>query len=109
MCALVYTIFNFYLHGNYILLQPEVCGSISSFMAFVHKSVNEMSQQYLANERRYNYTTPKSFLELVKKTLSFIFVSRLVYHHLCYCILDQPVSILASKEAWGVDSKHGET
>ncbi len=34
-------------------------------MAFVHTSVNEMSKQYLANERRYNYTTPKSFLELV--------------------------------------------
>ena len=34
-------------------------------MAYVHKSVNEMSKQYLANERRYNYTTPKSFLELV--------------------------------------------
>ena len=34
-------------------------------MAYVHGSVNEMSKQYLANERRYNYTTPKSFLELV--------------------------------------------
>ena len=34
-------------------------------MAHVHLSVNEMSKQYLLNERRYNYTTPKSFLELV--------------------------------------------
>ena len=34
-------------------------------MAYVHKSVNEMSKQYLTNKRRYNYTTPKSFLELV--------------------------------------------
>ena len=34
-------------------------------MAYVHKSVNEMSSQYLANERRYNYTTPKSFLEQI--------------------------------------------
>ena len=34
-------------------------------MAYVHKSVNEMSQQYLSNERRYNYTTPKSFLEQI--------------------------------------------
>ena len=34
-------------------------------MAFVHSSVNEMSKQYLLNERRYNYTTPKSFLELI--------------------------------------------
>ena len=34
-------------------------------MSYVHKSVNEMSHQYLANERRYNYTTPKSFLEQI--------------------------------------------
>ena len=34
-------------------------------MAYVHGSVNEMSKQYLANERRHNYTTPKSFLELI--------------------------------------------
>lgn len=47
-------------------VQPEVCQSISRFMAYVHKSVNDMSAQYLANERRYNYTTPKSFLELVR-------------------------------------------
>ena len=49
--------------------QSDVCKSISHFMAFVHKSVNEMSMQYLANERRYNYTTPKSFLELVRPCL----------------------------------------
>ena len=35
-------------------------------MAFVHTSVNEMSKIYLQNERRYNYTTPKSFLEQIK-------------------------------------------
>lgn len=35
-------------------------------MSFVHTSVNEESQLYLANERRYNYTTPKSFLEQVR-------------------------------------------
>lgn len=40
--------------------------SVSLFMANTHKSVNEMSAQYLQNERRYNYTTPKSFLELIK-------------------------------------------
>lgn len=34
-------------------------------MAYVHTSVNEMSKQYLLNERRYNYTTPKSFLEQI--------------------------------------------
>lgn len=40
--------------------------SISQFMGYVHTSVNEMSQTYLTNERRYNYTTPKSFLEQIK-------------------------------------------
>ena len=39
--------------------------SISQFMANTHASVNEMSIQYLQNERRYNYTTPKSFLEQI--------------------------------------------
>lgn len=34
-------------------------------MAYVLGSVNEISQIYLANEKRYNYTTPKSFLELI--------------------------------------------
>ena len=35
-------------------------------MSHVHKSVNEVSHQFLVNERRYNYTTPKSFLEQIK-------------------------------------------
>lgn len=35
-------------------------------MSFVHESVNEMSKVYLATERRYNYTTPKTFLEQIK-------------------------------------------
>jgi dynein heavy chain len=47
------------------LISDEIRGSISHYMAFVHKSVNEMSAVYLTNERRYNYTTPKSFLELI--------------------------------------------
>lgn len=47
-------------------LQPEVKASISHFMAYVHTTVNEMSKVYLATERRYNYTTPKTFLEQIK-------------------------------------------
>ncbi|XP_019398323.1 PREDICTED: dynein heavy chain 17, axonemal [Crocodylus porosus] len=47
-------------------IEPEVKVSISQFMSFVHKSVNEMSKVYLATERRYNYTTPKTFLEQIK-------------------------------------------
>lgn len=42
------------------LLDPIAC-----FMAYVHSSVEEMSKTYLANEKRYNYTTPKSFLEQI--------------------------------------------
>lgn len=34
-------------------------------MAYVHGSVNDMSQVYLQNEKRYNYTTPKTFLEII--------------------------------------------
>ena len=34
-------------------------------MAEAHLSVNKASEKYLAVERRYNYTTPKSFLELI--------------------------------------------
>lgn len=34
-------------------------------MSFAHTSVNTMSRVYLQNERRYNYTTPKSYLEQI--------------------------------------------
>lgn len=34
-------------------------------MAYVHTSVNSISKLYLQNERRYNYTTPKSYLEQI--------------------------------------------
>lgn len=50
--------------------------SVATFMAYVLKSVNEMSKVYLQNERRHNYTTPKSFLELIalyKKLLTETF------------------------------------
>lgn len=48
------------------LLQPQVKESVSKFMAYIHMSVNDKSKEYQANERRYNYTTPKSFLEQIK-------------------------------------------
>ncbi|XP_046432396.1 dynein beta chain, ciliary-like [Neodiprion fabricii] len=38
---------------------------VSLFMSFVHTIVNETSKLYLQNEKRYNYTTPKSFLEQI--------------------------------------------
>ena len=40
--------------------------SVSDFMSFVHASVNAKSQEYRENDRRHNYTTPKSFLEQIK-------------------------------------------
>ncbi|NXA28829.1 DYH17 protein, partial [Ibidorhyncha struthersii] len=47
-------------------IEPKVKVSISQFMSYVHTSVKEMSKTYLAMERRYNYTTPKTFLEQIK-------------------------------------------
>ena len=38
---------------------------IGQFMAYVHQSVNEMSKVYAQNDKRFNYTTPKSFLEMI--------------------------------------------
>ncbi|KAG8321107.1 hypothetical protein J6590_052483 [Homalodisca vitripennis] len=39
--------------------------SVARFMAYVHIQVNATSRVYLQSERRYNYTTPKSFLEQI--------------------------------------------
>ncbi|KAF1507297.1 Dynein heavy chain 17, axonemal, partial [Eudyptula minor] len=47
-------------------IEAEVKVSISQFMSYIHMSVKEMSKTYLAVERRYNYTTPKTFLEQIK-------------------------------------------
>ncbi|KAK9886614.1 hypothetical protein WA026_017536 [Henosepilachna vigintioctopunctata] len=47
------------------VLPSELVDSVSNFMSYVHTVVNDMSSVYLANEKRYNYTTPKSFLEQI--------------------------------------------
>ena len=44
----------------------EVRDSIVRFMPYSFKIVNEFSAKILEAERRYVYTTPKSFLELIK-------------------------------------------
>ena len=44
---------------------PDDAENVAQHMAFVHLSVNEATQQFLASERRYNYTTPKSYLDLI--------------------------------------------
>lgn len=46
-------------------LSTKLKRPVSLFMAHVHSSVNDMSLKYLVNDRRYNYTTPKSFLEQI--------------------------------------------
>ena len=88
------TIHRYYATPLSFLFQPELCQSISKFMAFTHGSVNQMSKMYLANERRYNYTTPKSFLELVQ------------YGDVLYCVLERArlISEGYSQQsiAWGV-------
>jgi dynein heavy chain len=38
---------------------------LSEISAELHKSIKEFNNAYFKSERRYNYTTPKSFLELV--------------------------------------------
>ena len=46
-------------------IQPEDTDKVAKHMAYVHLNVNIKSEEYLASERRYNYTTPKSFLDLI--------------------------------------------
>eukprot|EP00762_Andalucia_godoyi_P000343 ANDGO_03199.mRNA.1 Dynein beta chain len=50
---------------NIELPSDELRDSIAHHMAFVHQSVGTASEDYRATERRYNYVTPKSFLELI--------------------------------------------
>ncbi|KAG8432457.1 hypothetical protein GDO86_016919 [Hymenochirus boettgeri] len=47
-------------------LEPQMKASISQFITFAHTSVKEVSVKYQQNEKHYNYTTPKSFLALIK-------------------------------------------
>jgi dynein heavy chain len=46
-------------------INAEDVDNVASHMAFVHTMVNQKSEEYLASERRYNYTTPKSYLDLI--------------------------------------------
>ncbi|XP_071954573.1 dynein beta chain, ciliary-like [Antedon mediterranea] len=59
------------------LLPRDIKLSVAQFMSYVHTSVNETSKMYLQNERRYNYTTPKSFLEQIKLYQSLLTVKSL--------------------------------
>lgn len=43
----------------------EIRENIGLHMAFVHLSIEEANAEFLEKERRHNYTTPTSFLELI--------------------------------------------
>jgi len=44
---------------------PELVEKIAFHMAYVHTQSVQMCDEYLSEERRYNYATPKSFLEFI--------------------------------------------
>lgn len=43
----------------------EAKASVMNFMPYSFMAVEKVGEQYAALEKRYNYTTPKSFLELI--------------------------------------------
>ncbi|XP_074539499.1 dynein axonemal heavy chain 11 isoform X2 [Halichoeres trimaculatus] len=62
-------------------IEPAVQESISLFMAYVHTSVNQASEKYQRNEKRYNYTTPKSFLQQITLYRNLLEKSRAQLKH----------------------------
>lgn len=50
----------------------EIREAIGLHMAHVHTSIEAANKDYLAKERRHNYTTPTSFLELINFYKSFL-------------------------------------
>lgn len=46
-------------------IPEDLLGPISNNMAATHGSIDEANLKFLKQNRRYNYTTPKSFLELI--------------------------------------------
>ena len=46
-------------------IEPELLENLQFHCAFTHTAVNDASIKYLEEDRRYNYTTPKSYLELI--------------------------------------------
>ena len=79
MCRFFYSVYILYL-----LSQADQKHSVAQFMAYVHTIVNEMSDLYLINERRYNYTTPKSFLEQVRLSISCKYAIKIVISEYVY-------------------------
>lgn len=51
--------------ANIDVLDQSLIEPIAEFMTFVHGTVNDISKIFNQNEKRYLYTTPKTFLELI--------------------------------------------
>ena len=47
------------------LPSDEIKEAIGAHMSYVHLSIADANKEFLQAERRYNYTTPTSFLELI--------------------------------------------
>ncbi|KAI5106110.1 dynein heavy chain 11, axonemal, partial [Silurus meridionalis] len=47
-------------------IEPAIQEPISLFMAHAHASVKQANERFRQKERRHNYSTPKSFLELLR-------------------------------------------
>ena len=58
-------------------LTPELLENLQFHCAFTHTAVNDASIKYLEEDRRYNYTTPKSYLELISLYKDMLSVKRL--------------------------------
>lgn len=50
----------------------EIRDAIGLNMAYVHTSIEAANKEFLAKERRHNYTTPTSFLELINFYKAFL-------------------------------------
>ena len=63
--------------------------SIAEHMAFCHECVTERSLSFLAEEKRYCYTTPKSFLELISLYKDLLHKKRIALdsNKVCYHLI----------------------
>ena len=62
--------------GETDLGSSDVGAAVMRFMPFTFSLVAKMSEKFLEQERRFNYTTPKTFLELIKLYKSLLLDKR---------------------------------
>ena len=62
--------------GETDLGSSDVGTAVMKFMPFTFSLVAKMSEKFLEKERRFNYTTPKTFLELIKLYKSLLLDKR---------------------------------